>query len=93
MIQESEPRNMAPSKAIYNCVEQSFISEKLKGINVTCQQVDDRVDNVLKCLVGIGMPLDEIRIQQKNILSECKFSILHSKFFFVSAFYSFIMCV
>ncbi|KAL6658239.1 hypothetical protein ACP70R_003825 [Stipagrostis hirtigluma subsp. patula] len=62
---EQEPRNMVPSKAIYNSNEQSFASENLKRIEVTCRKVDERVDNILKYLVNYGMPLEKITIKQK----------------------------
>ncbi|KAL6868170.1 hypothetical protein ACP4OV_015015 [Aristida adscensionis] len=58
------------SKAIYNPVEQSFASKKLKRVNVKCHEVDERVNNILKSLVTYGVPLKKSFIHQENELSE-----------------------
>ncbi|CAL4994580.1 unnamed protein product [Urochloa decumbens] len=70
-LKAGQPRNtFIPSKAIYNSVEQLYALENLRRIDVTCHQVDERVNNFLKCMATHGIPLEEISIQQKNIFSE-----------------------
>ncbi|KAL6658245.1 hypothetical protein ACP70R_003831 [Stipagrostis hirtigluma subsp. patula] len=69
-LKEKKARNMVPSKAIYNSTEQSFASENLKRIEVTCREVDEWVDKILKYLVSYGIPLEKIAIKQENTISE-----------------------
>lgn len=51
-------------RAIYNLLEQSFASEKLKTVEIKYQDIDQRVHNIMKSLNSYGIPLEKIHIQQ-----------------------------
>ncbi|CAM0874746.1 unnamed protein product [Alopecurus aequalis] len=58
-------------RATYNLLEQSFVSENLKIVEIACQNVDQRVNNIMKSLSTYGIPLEKIKICQTNKSSEC----------------------
>ncbi|KAM0900129.1 hypothetical protein ACQ4PT_020839 [Festuca glaucescens] len=65
------PDYIKPVKATYNLLEHSFASENLKIVEVTCQEVDERVHNIMKSLSTCGIPLEKINIRQTNKSSGC----------------------
>ncbi|CAL4994577.1 unnamed protein product [Urochloa decumbens] len=71
LSEDRESRNMVPSKAIYNLLDQPFPPEHLQSIKVKCHEVDQRVHNILKSLITYGVPLEKISIQQESKSSEC----------------------
>nr|TKV99855.1 hypothetical protein SEVIR_8G071375v2 [Setaria viridis] len=72
LSEDMETRNMVPSKAIYNLLDQPLPPEKLQRVKVKCHEVDQRVHNILKSLIIYGGPLGKISIQQENKSSEWK---------------------
>ncbi|CAL5009022.1 unnamed protein product [Urochloa decumbens] len=76
-LQNMKPRNMVPSKAIFNLLDQPFPPENLQRIKVKCHEVDQRVHNILKSMIAYGVPLEKMSIQQENKSSECKL-LFHS---------------
>ncbi|OEL16413.1 hypothetical protein BAE44_0022567 [Dichanthelium oligosanthes] len=71
LSEDMEPKNMVPSKAIYNFVDQPLPPENLQRVKVKCHKVDQTVHNILKSLITYGVPLEKINIQQENKSSEC----------------------
>ncbi|XP_047085317.1 FBD-associated F-box protein At5g18780-like [Lolium rigidum] len=65
------PDYIKPVKATYNLLEHSFASENLKIVEVTCEEVDERVHNIMKSLSTCGIPLEKINIRQTNKSSGC----------------------
>lgn len=65
------PDFIKPVKATYNLLEHSFVSENLKIVEVTCEEVDERVHNIMKSLITCGIPLEKINIRQTNKSSGC----------------------
>jgi hypothetical protein len=65
------PDYINPVKATYNLLEHSFASENLKIVEVTCEEVDERVHNIMKSLSTCGIPLEKINIRQTNKSSGC----------------------
>ncbi|CAM0874748.1 unnamed protein product [Alopecurus aequalis] len=65
------PHYVEPLKATYNLLEQSFASENLKIIEVACEEVDERVHNIVKSLTIYGIPLEKINIRQTKESSGC----------------------
>ncbi|XP_071685304.1 uncharacterized protein [Lolium perenne] len=65
------PDYIKPVKATYNLLEHSFASENLKIVEVTCEEVDERVHNIMKSLCTCGIPLEKINIRQTNKSSGC----------------------
>jgi long-subunit acyl-CoA synthetase (AMP-forming) len=55
-----------PVKATYNLLERSFASENLKIVEVACEEVDEKVHNIMKSLSSYGIPLEKINIRQTN---------------------------
>lgn len=48
------------------------MSENLKIVEIACQKVDQRVNNIMKSLNTYGIPLQKIKICQTNKSLECK---------------------
>jgi hypothetical protein len=59
-------KSLVQLKAIFKSVVKSFASDNLKRVEIKCQEVDHRVDNILMSLVTYGIHLEKIRIQQKK---------------------------
>uniref|UniRef100_A0ACD6A5W9 Uncharacterized protein n=1 Tax=Avena sativa TaxID=4498 RepID=A0ACD6A5W9_AVESA len=71
-LQLSEtPEDKKPVKATYNLLEQSVASENLKIVEITCEEVDTRVHNIMKSLSTYGIPLEKITIWQANKSTGC----------------------
>jgi hypothetical protein len=81
-------------KATYNLLERSFASENLKIVEVACEEVDEKVHNIMKSLRSYGIPLEKINIRQTNKSSGCTLTslTLHASytpvFFYVLKNYS-----
>lgn len=81
------PERMFPTKATYNLLEQSFSSDNLKIVEVACQEVDQKVHNIMKSLSTYGIPLEKINIQQTNKSFECKLTVSTFHVSYISAIY------
>jgi prephenate dehydratase len=66
------------SEGNYNTLEGTFASDHLKMVQINCENLDGRINKVLKILSTFGISLDKINIRQTDTSpgSGCKLKVL-----------------